>query len=549
MAKNQSSHQKQSSRGAARGFSHIFGKFWGYIWIPASIGLFILAIHMISADPKPAETPPLVAKKVAKKVVEKITSKPAVAENVLAIKNETSAHLNPYRSDRKLAVLPNSAATKSTEKHSQLENLSSTPLRIENPIRPGTPNNKNSAPAQKTKLPSKQNKNGPSLFSPLTLLKSKNVVLVSCEEPLVKSKKLSFPESSIKLVIPQPEAEKPKQEKFVISQPKHKKRWQEIPRQEILTPTESIVQLTPCEPGYRSEQLESIARQADMHTRRGYELAGRKAFFSARSEFIRALQLTTQGLDMEHKTSFHSQSLSGGLQAIKEADDFGSEESRLASSENLKKIVSSHQTPIVEDLGDKSILIGLDLRRRYLTYAQDQLARAIGGEVAGSIALHAMGKLYAGRTTLSEKPNLAKAITFYQAALISSPRNHLVLNDLGVLLSRSGRPDDARKVFEKALTVKSSMHIWHNLAKVQRQLGNLPAARSAEQQIKLFGQTKTKTKTPPVQWVDHNEFIRSYAQSSQMSEPMPIRNAANTTGSKLAPTETARKTRSSTKQR
>ena len=65
-----------------------------------------------------------------------------------------------------------------------------------------------------------------------------------------------------------------------------------------------------------------IARQADSHTRHGFELAGRQAFFAARAEFVSALRLVCEGLDNEHRTTIHSRSLSAGLAAVKEAEEF-----------------------------------------------------------------------------------------------------------------------------------------------------------------------------------------------------------------------------------
>jgi hypothetical protein len=66
----------------------------------------------------------------------------------------------------------------------------------------------------------------------------------------------------------------------------------------------------------RSEQLEAIAREADRHTRHGFELAGRGAFFAARSEFIAALRLVAQGLDTDGQTKSR-QVVGGCLTALK----------------------------------------------------------------------------------------------------------------------------------------------------------------------------------------------------------------------------------------
>ena len=68
----------------------------------------------------------------------------------------------------------------------------------------------------------------------------------------------------------------------------------------------------------RSRHLELAAREADLHTRRGFELAGRGAYFSTRAEFIMALRLMAQALDAEYQTTIHSRALAAGLTALKE---------------------------------------------------------------------------------------------------------------------------------------------------------------------------------------------------------------------------------------
>ena len=85
----------------------------------------------------------------------------------------------------------------------------------------------------------------------------------------------------------------------------------------------------------RSEQLEAIARQADRHVRHGFDLAGKGAYFAARAEFVAALRLLAQGLDAEHQTKAHSQSLSAALMALQEAEDFIPKGSQLEADLDL----------------------------------------------------------------------------------------------------------------------------------------------------------------------------------------------------------------------
>ena len=99
----------------------------------------------------------------------------------------------------------------------------------------------------------------------------------------------------------------------------------------------------------RSEQLEQVARQADRQTRHGFELAGRGAYFAARSEFIGALRLVAEGLDTEQKTDVHGRALAAALTAMKEAEDFLPGGSRLEADLDLPGIIAAHATPVLKD--------------------------------------------------------------------------------------------------------------------------------------------------------------------------------------------------------
>ncbi len=100
--------------------------------------------------------------------------------------------------------------------------------------------------------------------------------------------------------------------------------------------------------GKRSEQLEQVARQADQQTRHGFGLAGRGAYFAARSEFLGALRLVAEGLDTEQKTDVHSRALAAALTAMKEAEDFLPSGSRIGSRLDLPGVIAAHDDARVE---------------------------------------------------------------------------------------------------------------------------------------------------------------------------------------------------------
>ena len=288
----------------------------------------------------------------------------------------------------------------------------------------------------------------------------------------------------------------------------------------------------PADGGFRSHELERIACEADKHIRHGFSLANRGAFYSARTEFVKALRLVAQGLDVEHQTSVHGHALRAGLMALKESDDFIPSGSQLETDLDFPTIVGAHQTPVLK-LSQPRTLTSLEALRRYFSFAQYQLAIAAGNEVAGSMALHAMAKLYAssaGNATvniLSAKP---KAMTCFQAALVAYPRNYMAANDLGVLLANSQRFEDARNVLERSVEMCPHSATWQNLAVVYGHLGLPELAASAElnrqqaRQLEIAhsGAAVPGASDPRVLWLTPQQFAATYAQTSGARQPLPV---------------------------
>ena len=281
----------------------------------------------------------------------------------------------------------------------------------------------------------------------------------------------------------------------------------------------------------RSVQLEQIAQQADRQTRHGFELAGQGAYFAARSEFIGAMRLVAQGLDAEHKTDSHSRDLANAMTAIKEAEDFLPRGSRLEADINLTEIIAFHATPVLKNNSTKTN--SLEAMRRYMTFAQEKLASAEGKEIAGSMALHAMGKLH---TALSQKKNAiivaadAKAVVYFQASLLVYPKNYMAANDLGVLLAKSGRYSDARAMIEHSLSLCPQSTGWQNLAVIYRQLGDASKAQQANGYAFTLRQAEdarrrnlSATSNDSVRWTDPQTFAQTSTNTPNAfgAAPMP----------------------------
>jgi len=271
----------------------------------------------------------------------------------------------------------------------------------------------------------------------------------------------------------------------------------------------------------RSEAMEKIAAQSDQQIRHGFELAGRGAYFAARAEFTAALRLIAQGLDNEENTTLHSLALGAALTAVKEAQDFLPAGGKLEAELDLPPIVAAHRTPVLKHV-PREQLQAMRALKQYFTFAQEQLALAAGQEVSGSVALGALGKLHAA---LAGKPNPeivvpeAKAIVFFQAAILVCPRNYIAANDLGVLLAHSGDYTGARRVLEHSVLVCRCAENLTNLGIVYRQTGQPRLADLAAEKARLAKAAETARQKSArlaaggaVEWVDPAALAQSPGQ-------------------------------------
>ncbi len=296
----------------------------------------------------------------------------------------------------------------------------------------------------------------------------------------------------------------------------------EMPPAEMPATDEMATPLLSAEPRReRSEQLEQVAQQADRQTRHGCELAGRGAHFAARSEFLAALKLVAEGLDAEQRTDAHGHAFQAALTAMSEAEDFLPNASRLDGTADLARTIAMHATPVLKDRVEP--VAPMTALSSYLTFAQQQFAAAADHEVAGSMALHALGKLHCAlaRAKSGLVPGAeTKAMVFYQAALLVYPNNFMAANDLGVLLAQNGNNDGARAMLERSIALRQQSTTWRNLAVVYRQLGQAPAAQQAERQAAMLEQAEIArrkqtlgTADTKVQWTDSQTFAKTSANT------------------------------------
>ncbi|MCC7086835.1 MAG: hypothetical protein IT427_17695 [Pirellulales bacterium] len=339
-------------------------------------------------------------------------------------------------------------------------------------------------------------------------------------------------------------------ERFVVIDPPAPKVSDSSPQQAAESrPNDGTSQATgtilPWGPTTPTPEMTAITKRAEDIARRGYDLAERGGLYSARVRFTESLRVIAEALDAQRNTAAHTKALAAGLRALEEVDDFVPRGMQIDVKINMPLIVDAHRTPILKDRSLDEIT-PLVAQRIYLTYAQEQLAMAGGDQAVASLALHGMGKICitpaqmnGPRTQIAE----AKAVVYFQAAVIIEPQNFMSANELGVLLARFGRPQDARQALEQAVSCSNSPITWRNLAIVSERLGDTPKAVLCRERAELAVAESKQAGTNnagsqyPIRWVDPTTFARS---NTMVPDATPATGQLGTATDPTAPTTAAK---------
>lgn len=259
-------------------------------------------------------------------------------------------------------------------------------------------------------------------------------------------------------------------------------------------------------------------------------LANRGAQFAARKQFEKIMRVTCQALDAQVGRSAHSLALARGLRAIEEAEDFGLNGESAESDLKLGGFIAGHDTPVLKETPPAQVTALLAMQA-YYRYAIEQLSIAGNNESISSEILFSLGRIEA---LLSLKTgDIAgggpKALAFYHAALAVDPNNGRAANELGVMLARRGRLQEARNMFVQAVSSQPTAVL--NLSKVYRQLGDVHRAQQCTRQAQMIVAKNpaafSRGPESGVRWVDHTTFIRDGAGSDVSPAATPIRRASS----------------------
>jgi hypothetical protein len=277
----------------------------------------------------------------------------------------------------------------------------------------------------------------------------------------------------------------------------------------------------------RTPELLAICKRAEGINRHGYEMAQRGAIFSARQDYMQSLQTIAAALDAQRASHSHQKMLAAGFKALEEADDFAAIDIRSGAELDIATIAIAHQTPVMRD-DTRSVWSAQAAMGRYLTYAQEQLAGAVGDIPQASAALFGLGKVYSVPAAAHGPKDLtggAKAVAFYQASLMVDGRNFMAANELGVALVQFGRLKEARAAFLHSVSISSQPVVWQNLAALHQILGENKLAEQARQTATVAanqaGKGSPALTTFDLQWVDPATFVRSMPLESDPIKASP----------------------------
>lgn len=227
--------------------------------------------------------------------------------------------------------------------------------------------------------------------------------------------------------------------------------------------------------------------RAREHIQYGESLARRRAFHAAKEEFVLALVMIANSHNRADQSG-HQNRFFQALTALDELNDLVLLRSERGGQGLLELKIRSHKTQLIapENIVNTSPTQAIDL---YCSFAQSQIEQAIGFSVAGSEALHALGKL---ESTVPQAGTQrvgigqTRGLVLYRSAMAVNPGNAVCANDLGVLLFEMGGLRAAQEAFRTSLGKSQSQLGWTNLARVHEDLASSATTNEERERQQLL---------------------------------------------------------------
>jgi len=254
---------------------------------------------------------------------------------------------------------------------------------------------------------------------------------------------------------------------------------------------------------------DAVAQQAAHHIEYGKSLARRGATQAAGQEFLTALKVVAQANDSVAQSNEFSQALAHAVLAMKEAEDFVKPNVQAQMIVEVSAITESHRSNIIGET-QASRTTPSQAMTKYYAFAQQKLDQAGGRNAVTAEAFYCLGKLHTAASVNKSVPNnadVAKAITYHQAALLSDSNNHRSANELGVLMAKTGQLAEATSLFKQSLIANPTPQTWKNLAKTHQRMGDTKLAELANTEFAIAAQTRNADST--IHWMPTTKFNES----------------------------------------
>lgn len=231
----------------------------------------------------------------------------------------------------------------------------------------------------------------------------------------------------------------------------------------------------PLRPISASPGWQAIGEQVSKRISRCNNLLLKNAFFSARAEAESGLLELIRAID-KAENRFHCEpAWLAAKQALKEADDFAIARPMATDRSVLRRIVDSHETPILKEQNLAGVA-PLNAGDHYRLYALQSLLESSQGHPWASEALYAIGRTYQAQADNndSESPRMLRerAAVFYRASYNTMPSNTLASNQLGFILLQMDQPIEAKQALIASVSVGATADSLSNLAEASRRLGD-----------------------------------------------------------------------------
>ena len=277
----------------------------------------------------------------------------------------------------------------------------------------------------------------------------------------------------------------------------------------------------PLAPLQRSIGWQALGERLSVGITQCNHLLTRNAFFSARQQAEESIVDLVRALD-KAENRFHCEpAFLAAKQAMREAEDFAAQQRITTDKDMLRRIVDSHQTPILkrQNLENVAPLVAAE---HYRLYALQSLLEAAQGHPWASEVYYLIGRTFHAQADNNDGvPELLRqrATIYYQAASSIQPENALATNQLGYMLLQNGQPAEAKDALVASVSAGATPESLANLAEASRRLGDTQMLQWATTNYNAMNPPSSGPQIPEVVEVDPRRFA---SMSPQAAGPQPI---------------------------